>query len=86
MADKNNLEEMYERLKKGRDELKVKLSLGKLEARNAWADVEKNFNELETKMKAFREQGEVEAERLGEEIRGLITNIKGAYERMRDRV
>ncbi|QDG50263.1 hypothetical protein FIV42_05815 [Persicimonas caeni] len=85
MADNNNLQETFDKLKQKRDELKVKLNLGKMEARDAWEDVEKNFQELETKMKGLRQQGQSEADRMKEDIRLLMSDIRDGFERVRNR-
>jgi biopolymer transport protein ExbB/TolQ len=85
MADKGNLEEAYDKLKQKRDELNVKLNLGKMEARETWEKVEKNFQQLETKMKGLRDQGEAEAGRMKEDIQLLMSDIQDGIKRVRDR-
>lgn len=85
MADNGNLQESYDKLKQKRDELKVKLNLGKMEARDAWEDVEKNFQELESKINGLRQQGQAEADRMKEDIRLLMSDIKDGFERVRNR-
>ena len=85
MADKSNLEETFDNLKQKRDELKVKLNLGKMEARDTWNDVEKNFQELETKMKGLRDQGEAEADRMKDDIQLLMSDIRDGIKRVTKR-
>jgi predicted nucleic acid-binding Zn-ribbon protein len=85
MADKSNLEETFDNLKQKRDELKVKLNLGKMEARDTWNDVEKNFQQLETKMKGLRDQGEAEADRMKDDIQLLMSDIRDGFKRVTNR-
>lgn len=85
MADNNNLQDAYDKLKQKRDELKVKLNLGKMEARDAWDDVEKNFQKLDSKMQGLRKQGGEEVDRMKEDIKLLMSDIKDGFERVRNR-
>ncbi len=85
MADNSNLQEAYDKLKQRRDELKVKLNLGKMEARDTWEEVEKNFQQLDIKMKGLRDQGTAEVDRVKEDIRLLMSDIKDGFERVRNR-
>ena len=85
MAENGNLEETFDKLKQRRDELKVQLNLGKMEARDTWEDVEKNFQELETKMKGLRQQGEAEVDRMKEDIQLLMSDIRDGFDRVRKR-
>lgn len=83
MSDiKDRIDEMVNSLKQERDELKVKLSLAKLEAGDEWEKLETKLNKLEAKA---RELGGVTAEAssdigaaaklLGEEIRDGFKKI-----------
>ena len=79
---KNRIDEMVDSLKQERDELKVKLSLAKLEAGDEWEKLEVKLTKLEAKA---RELGGVTAEAsgdigaaaklLGEEIRDGFKKI-----------
>lgn len=46
----HRLHEELEKLKTHRDELRVQLDLGKMEARDAWHELEGKWNDLESKM------------------------------------
>jgi len=83
MSDfKNNIDEMLDSLKQERDELKVKLSLTKLEAVEEWEDIQTKLEKLEDKAKelggvtveASRDIGAA-AKLLGEEIRDGFKKI-----------
>lgn len=77
------LQETVGKLRQKRDELKVKLNLGKMEARDAWEDVEKDFERLETKWKKAREQGGKEVDKMRDEIEELIDDVRDGFERVR---
>ena len=79
---KDRIEEMLEELRRERDELRVKLSLAKLEASDEWREIEQKLHKLEAKA---REVGDATAEaskdigaaagRLGEEIRKGLKSV-----------
>jgi SMC interacting uncharacterized protein involved in chromosome segregation len=77
MADvKQRIDELLSELKQERDELRVKIGLAKLEARDEWREVEDKLRKLESKGKevggataeASKDIGAA-AKLLGEEIR-----------------
>jgi hypothetical protein len=83
MADaKEHIEEMIRDLKHERDELRVKMSLAKLEAMDEWRDLEAKLHKLEAKAKelggataeASRDIGAA-ARLLGEEIRKGLRSV-----------
>ena len=84
MAELNeNLQETFQALKQKRDEFKVKLNLGKMEARDTWEDVQDNFRELESKMKQVRARGDEEFDKMREDIEVLMGDIRDGFDRMR---
>ena len=83
MSDiRKNIDELIETLRRERDELRVKLSLAKLEAGDEWEKLEHKFHKLESKAKevghvtaeASRDVGEA-ASLLGAEIRDGFKKI-----------
>lgn len=87
MADlKEQVSGLIEELKKERDELRVKISLAKLEAEDDWQQIEKKLNKLEAKA---REIGGATAEAskdvgaaaslLGQEIRKGLKAIASRF-------
>lgn len=83
MADaKEHIEEMIRDLKHERDELRVKMSLAKLEAMDEWRDLEAKLHKLEAKAKelggataeASKDIGAA-ARLLGEEIRKGLKSV-----------
>jgi septation ring formation regulator EzrA len=79
---KDRIEEMFDELKRERDELHVKLHLAKLETSEEWQKLEGKLEKLESKLKeiggatadASREMGAA-AKLLGEEIRDGLKKI-----------
>lgn len=77
------LREMLEKLEQERDELRVRMHLGKAEAKEEWAKLEVRISELRVKIdKAGDEAGDVmedvgaAAKILGEEIRDGFGRIR----------
>lgn len=87
MSITDNVEESYEQLVRTlavqRDELKLKIHLASMEARDEWEELEKKWHRLKGKSKLVKEQvGEsakevgAAAAQLGEEIKRGYVNIK----------
>jgi SMC interacting uncharacterized protein involved in chromosome segregation len=76
------IQEMLEDLKRERDELRVKISLAKLEASSEWREVERKIDKLEAKarevggatVEASKDVGAA-ARLLGEEIRKGLRSV-----------
>ncbi|MBI1371372.1 MAG: hypothetical protein GC159_01230 [Phycisphaera sp.] len=82
-SNKDMISEMIEMLTQRRDELKVKLSLGKLEARDEWEKVVLKLDELKRRhdrvMKASGEASEevfTALKTLGDEIKEGFNHIR----------
>jgi len=75
MAD---LQKLTDDLKRARDEIKLKIKLGSMEAQDEWADLEKRW-------KAFREKAELDrtAGEVGGTVKQLGSDLKAAYARFR---
>jgi len=75
MAD---VQKLSDDLKRMRDEIKLKIHLGSMEAQDEWADLEKRW-------KAFREKADINrtAGELGGSVKQLGSDLKAAYERIR---
>ncbi len=80
---RERLQEMLEKLEQERDELKVRMHLGKAEAREEWDKLEVRIGELRARLdKAGDEAGDVmedvgaAAKLLGDEIREGFARIR----------
>lgn len=71
-----SLKEMLQSLKQDRDELRVKVELAKMEAREDWQEVEEKWHNFEQKIKGVGEESIHSAEKIGQEI-------SEAYQRIR---
>ncbi len=58
-----------------RDELRVKLALGKMEAREEWGEIEERWRRVKAK-------AENTADDAQQEVRSLLDDIRAAYKRM----
>ena len=80
---KEKLKEIVERLEIERDELKVKLSLAKLEARDEWDELEKKMDTLRGRMKVIGgEAGEMSGE-VAAAAGALADEVKKGLSRIR---
>lgn len=75
MAD---LQKLTDDVKRVRDEIKLKIHLGSMEAQDEWVELEKRW-------KTFREKAELDrtAGEMGSTVKQLGSDLKAAYERIR---
>ena len=79
----DRLQEELEPLRAARDELRVRLHLGKAEIRDRWEPLEKSWHRAEAKLNAIRkETGESTAD-IADAIRLLADEIRDGYEHLR---
>lgn len=85
------LGKIIENVKRQRDELKLKITLGRAEARDEWEEVEKKWRQLKGKREILaRETGEA-AKSVGKSVgketvtaaKNISEDIKEAYARIR---
>jgi len=75
MVDAKKLADDLNRL---RDEIKLKIHLGTMEAKDEWADLEKRWQTFREKAELDRTAGE-----MGTTVKQLGSDLKSAYERIR---
>ncbi len=83
MTLRERLERELEDLRATRDELRVRLHLGKLDAQEQWEQVEKQWQRVESKLKLAREAGREVAEDIGEATSLVIEEMKEGYIKLR---
>mgnify|MGYP001565627537 FL=1 len=83
---KEQITKAAEHLKQQRDELRVKLHLGKAEAKDEWARLEKQWEEVRPKLDAAREEAGKTAESVGTALSLALEELKKGYERLRNRL
>ncbi len=75
-----------EHLKQQRDELHVQLHLAKADAKDEWARLESQWDEIKPKLEAAREEVGKTTESVGAALGLAIDELKKGYERLRSRL
>jgi len=70
-------------LRAARDEIRVQIHLGAVEAREAWEKAEKNWNHLEGRMKVLGEATQESLEEIGGAVEMLAEEIRRGYKHVR---
>jgi SMC interacting uncharacterized protein involved in chromosome segregation len=83
MALRERLERELEDLRTTRDELRVRVHLGKMDAQTQWEQMEKQWQHVESKLKVAGEAGREIAEDVGEAASLAIEEMKAGYARLR---
>ena len=81
---KERFEREIEGLRGVRDELQVRLHLGKLDAKEQWEGLEKKWNHVEAKLKQLESATEATADELGEAARLFVEEVREGYDRLRN--
>jgi uncharacterized coiled-coil DUF342 family protein len=84
MTDRGKeLNELLEKLKQGRDELNVKIHLGKAEAKDLWQETENKWQHLRNELDRINDDtGEV-AKDVGAAAMLIAEEIRHGYERLK---
>lgn len=77
------VKEIIEDIKQHRDELNLKVSLGKLEAKDMWEEAEEKLEKLVSKGKLVAEEADETAKNTAEAAKLLAEEIKKGYDRIR---
>ena len=80
---KENLQELARELRQTRDELRVKISLAKAEARDEWEELEKQWEHFRTRMKPVEAAVGETAHEGGDALVIVGTELKKGYQRIR---
>jgi SMC interacting uncharacterized protein involved in chromosome segregation len=83
MTLREKLEIELEDLRATRDELRVRLHLGKLDAQEQWEQIEKQWQRVESKLRLAGEAGREVAEDIGEATSLVIEEMKEGYIKLR---
>lgn len=87
MSDvKEQMTKALDHLKQQRDELQVQLHLAKADAKDEWARLETQWDEIKPKLEAAREEVGKTAESVGVALGMAIEELKKGYERLRNRL
>ena len=80
------LAEELESLRTLRDELRVKVQLGKQEVRDRWEQTEKSWHDLEAKLDRIERESKQSLENVEEAARNLLKEVREGYRRIKDRL
>ncbi len=87
MSDvKQQMTKALDHLKQQRDELQVQLHLAKADAKDEWARLESQWDEIKPKLEAAREEVGKTAESVAAALGLAIDELKKGYERLRNRL
>ena len=83
MSEHSRLSQELEELRRVRDELRIKIHLGRAEAKDLWEKTENKLEEFENKVKSVSSQAEEPLHDVGEAAKHLLDEIKDGYRRIR---
>jgi hypothetical protein len=83
---KERFEKEVEELRRMRDELRVRLHLGKADAKDLWDRLERRFADLETHARRAAQRTEAPMHELGDAARHLIEELRNGYRELRGRL
>lgn len=83
MTEQSKLDGILRKLETERDELRVKLNLAKMEAKEEWDDVEKKIEALRGRMKVVGEEAKEASGDVGAAIDVLADEVKEGFSRLR---
>jgi hypothetical protein len=85
MSDiQDRIQNEVDELRSLRDELKLKVHLGKMDAQERFEKAEKDWEHLEAKLKVLADAGRESAEDVGQAARLLVDEIRAGYRHVRE--
>lgn len=81
--NKERLQKLMRQLEQERDELKMKLGLAKLEAREEWQELEKKMATLRSRMKVVGGEAKETSADVGAAIDVVAEEVKDGFDRLR---
>jgi predicted nucleic acid-binding Zn-ribbon protein len=79
---RHRLDEEYMRLKQRRDELRLKIDLGKKELRSTWDELDEKWQTLEEKMHQVANEAREATDDVSSAARALIDEIREGFSRV----
>ncbi len=80
---RQRLEEEANELRTIRDEIEVQMHLAKLDAKDRWAGLEKEWEHADQKLKQLRAAGREAAEDVNAATRVVLDEIRSGYEKLK---
>jgi uncharacterized protein YjbJ (UPF0337 family) len=84
MTVKDRVESEVDELMTLRDELKLKVHLGKMEAQELWEDLEKHWDQAEGKLKVLADASAEAAGNVGDAAEMVVAEVRSGYEKLRN--
>lgn len=84
--EKAILEELMSSLKQQRDELALKIHLGKEDAKDEWEKVQEKFTKLSDDFDPVKEAVEESASNLFQSLKLMAGEVKESFDRIRDSI
>jgi len=81
---KEDLKEVWTKLRQERDELRVKAHLGTMEAKEEWEELEQKWQRFESKATEKKDELIETSREVGEGVELIAKELKAAYRRIRD--
>lgn len=82
----DRLHDDVEKLRQRRDEIRVQLDLGKMEASDAWHDVEERWQQLEGKLRVLAAESKDAAGDVGKAASELVEEIRAGFAKVARRL
>lgn len=83
MIDQEKLRKLTEQLEQERDQLKLKIGLAKLEARDEWHEIEGKLDSLRARARVVRDEARDAKGDVGAAAETLVDEIKEGFARLR---
>ena len=80
------LRQEVERVRRARDELRVRMHLARADARDRWEELEHRYRQLEAKLEGVARQAEAPARDVNEALKLLVGELRDGYRKIRDAV
>ncbi len=81
---KEDLAEVWAKLRQERDELRVKIHLGTMEAKEEWEELEKKWQHLESRLAEKRDEVVEVSREVSEGVELIAKELGAAYRRIRE--
>lgn len=85
-VSKEQLAEIAARLKEERDELRVRIHLATMDAKDEWEELEKKWQHLETHLATAKDEVVETSRTVGSGIEVIAEELGAAYRRIRERL
>jgi CBS domain-containing protein len=80
---RERFDQELDELRRLRDELKVRLHLGKADAKDTWERLEKRYHELEAQARRIAQRSEAPLHEMGDAARKLFDELRAGYRELR---